>query len=369
MKAVGIILAGGRSSSLGHLTRMRATAALPVGGSYRAIDFALSSMVNSGINKVAVITQYNSRSLNDYLSAPTWWGFGRKLGGLFIKNPSITADNGEWYRGTADSMAQNLDFLTDDHEPYVIVASGDGVYALDYEKVLNAHIQSNAELTVVCKRFPEDVDVSRFGVVNTDEKGVIVGMQEKPENAAGGLVSCGIYVMRRRFLIRLLESAAAEGQYDFVNDLLAPLITDGKCHAYEHDGYWANINTISAYYACNMDFLKAEVQKEFFGTERQVLTPSRDFTPTKYLESSQVSGSVISTGCVIEGDVQNCVIFGGVHIGKGTVVRDSVILPDVQIGENCLVSGCIVNTGVEVETGSVLRPEEYPVRIVASTRE
>ena len=174
MRALGIILAGGNSSRMQELSNKRAIAAMPVGGSYRAIDFALSNMSNSHVQRVAVLTQYNSRSLNEHLSSSKWWDFGRKQGGLFVFPPTITNDNGFWYRGTADAIAQNLTFLRNSHEPYVVIASGDGVYKLDYNKVLEYHIEKKADITVVTTEVYNGDELDRFGIVETAEDGRIL---------------------------------------------------------------------------------------------------------------------------------------------------------------------------------------------------
>ena len=184
------------------------------------IDFALSNMSNSHIQRVAVLTQYNARSLNEHLNSSKWWDFGRKQGGLYIFTPTITADNSSWYRGTADSIYQNLDWLKKSHEPYVVIASGDAVYKMDYNKVLEYHIEKKADITVVCKDMPADTDVSRFGVLKTDEEGRITEFEEKPVETQESTISCGIYVIRRRQLIELIEKCAQEDRYDFVRDIL-----------------------------------------------------------------------------------------------------------------------------------------------------
>ena len=184
MRAVGIILAGGNSFRMRELSNKRAIAAMPIAGSFRSIDFALSSMSNSNIQKVAVLTQYNSRSLNQHLSSSKWWDFGRKQGGLFVFPPMVTANNDFWYRGTADAIHQNLDFLKECHEPYVVIASGDGVYKLDYAKVLEYHIAKKADITVVCKDVPPTEDVTRFGILQMNEESRIVQFDEKPMAAA-----------------------------------------------------------------------------------------------------------------------------------------------------------------------------------------
>ena len=208
MRAVGIILAGGSSRKMRELTAKRAAAAMPVASSYRAIDFALSNMTNSHIQKVAVLTQYNARSLNEHLNSSKWWDFGRKQGGLYVFTPTITADNGYWYRGTADAIHQNLEFLKRCHEPYVIITSGDAVYKMDYNKVLEYHIAKMADITVVCRELERGEDASRFGVLKMNDSMRIEEFEEKPMVANGSIISTGIYVIRRRLLIEMIEHCA-----------------------------------------------------------------------------------------------------------------------------------------------------------------
>ena len=194
MKALGIILAGGNSSRMQNLSDKRAISAMPVGGSYRCIDFVLSNMTNSHIQTVAVLSQYNARSLNEHLNSAKWWNFGRKQGGLFLFTPTVTTNNSWWYRGTADAIWQNLDFLKKRHEPYVVIASGDCIYKLDFNKVLDYHIEKQADITVVCAKLPAGDDINRYGVVQMDKEGRIVEFEEKPMVANSDTVSAGVYI-------------------------------------------------------------------------------------------------------------------------------------------------------------------------------
>ena len=265
MRAIGIILAGGNSSRMGDLSAKRAVAAMPVAGCYRAIDFSLSNMSNSHIQKVAVFTQYNSRSLNEHLNSSKWWDFGRKQGGLYIFTPTITSTNSYWYKGTADSLYQNINFLKDAHEPYVVIASGDGVYKMDYNKVLEDHIAKNADITIVTKDIKADEDdISRFGVVKVGENGRVLDFEEKPLVAETNTASIGVYVVRRRQLIELLEACAAEGRTDFVKDILIRYKNVKKINAYRLETYWRNIGSVDSYFRTNMDFLKGDVRDFFF---------------------------------------------------------------------------------------------------------
>lgn len=203
MKALGIILAGGNSSRMQNLSEKRAISALPVGCSYRCIDFVLSNMTNSNIQTVAVLSQYNARSLNEHLNSSKWWNFGRKQGGLFLFTPTVTVDNSWWYRGTADAMWQNIDFLKKRHEPYVVIASGDCVSKMDFNEILDYHIAKQSDITVVCAKLPSWEDPKRFGVVQLDMEGKIIDFNEKPMVANSDIVSTGVYVIRRRRIILL----------------------------------------------------------------------------------------------------------------------------------------------------------------------
>lgn len=344
MRALGIILAGGNSARMRELSLKRAIAAMPIAGSYRSIDFALSNMSNSHIQKVAVLTQYNARSLNEHLSSSKWWDFGRKQGGLYVFTPTITADNSWWYRGTADAIYQNLDFLKSSHEPYVVIASGDGVYKLDYNKVLEYHIQKRADVTVVCKECASDTDFSRFGVLKMNDENRIIEFDEKPMAASSQLVSTGIYIMRRRQLIEMLERCAQEDRYDFVNDILIRYKNVKRMYGYKLDTYWSNISTVESYYQTNMDFLKPEVRRHFFLEDPGIYSKIDDLPPAKYNPNSSVKNSLISSGCIINGHVENSVLFKKVYVGNNCVIKNSIILNEVYLGDNTHIENCIVES-------------------------
>jgi len=352
MRAIGMILAGGNSHRMRELTNKRAVAAMPVGGSYRAIDFVLSSMSNSHIKKVAVLTQYNSRSLNEHLSSSKWWDFGRKQGGLFVFTPTITIDNGYWYRGTADAIYQNLDFLRKSHEPYVIIASGDGIYKLDFNKVLEYHIDKKADITVVVKDMPADEDLRCFGTVTMDEDNRIYEFEEKPVVVKSNTVSTGIYVIRRRLLIELIEKCAEEERHDFVSDILIRYKDVKRIYGFKMDGYWANIASVESYYNANMDFLKKEVRDYFFKTYPDIYSKVSDLPPVKYNPGSAVRNSLVSSGSIVNGQVENSILFKKVFVGNGCVIKNSIILNDVYLGDNTYIENCIVESRDTIRTNS-----------------
>lgn len=368
MRAIGIILAGGNSKRMRELSNKRAISAMPIAGSYRSIDFALSNMSNSHVQNVAVFTQYNSRSLNEHLSSSKWWDFGRKQGGLYIFTPTITAEHNDWYRGTADALYQNLTFLKNSHEPYVVIASGDCVYKLDYAKVLEYHIEKKADITVVCKDMGPEEDITRFGVVKTNADGRITDFQEKPMVAESNTISCGIYVVRRRLLIEMIEKCAEEDRYDFVRDILIRYKDLKRIYGYKIKDYWRNIASVDDYYSTNMDFLKADVRNYFFKQYPDVYSKVDDLPPAKYNPGSQVRNSLVSSGCIVNGVVENSVIFKKSYIGNNCVIKNSIILNDVYIGDNTHIENCIVESRDTIRANSYF-VGEGEVKIVVERNE
>lgn len=352
MRAVGIILAGGNSYRMKELSQKRAVCAMPIAGSYRSIDFALSNMTNSHIQKVAVLTQYNARSLNEHLNSSKWWDFGRKQGGLYVCTPAVTAENNFWYRGTADAIAQNLSFLKNSHEPYVVIASGDGVYKLDYNKVLEYHIAKKADITVVCKDMGPEVNVDRFGILKMNEESRIEEFEEKPVVAKSNTVSCGIYVVRRRQLIEMIEKCAEEDRYDFVKDILIRYKNMKRIYGYKLRDYWRNIATIDDYFHTNMDFLKPETRDYFFKQYPDVYSKVDDLPPAKYNVGAQIKNSLISSGCIVNGAVEDSVIFKKTYIGNNCYIKNSIILNDVYIGDNTHIENCIVESHGTIRANS-----------------
>ena len=368
MRAIGIILAGGNSNKMRELSTKRAVCAMPVAGLYRSIDFALSNMSNSHIQTVAVFTQYNAGSLNEHLSSSKWWDFGRKQGGMFIFTPAQTANSNRWYRGTADAIGQNLDFLKQCHEPYVIITSGDCVYKMDYNKLLEYHISKQADITVVCKDMPADVNTDRFGTIRMNEESRIEEFEEKPVVARSNTISCGIYVIRRRQLIELIEKAEAEERFDFVRDILVRYKDMKRIYGYKIKDYWRNIASVDDYYSTNMDFLKADVRNYFFKQYPDVYSKVDDLPPAKYNPGSQVRNSLVSSGCIVNGVVENSVIFKKSYIGNNCVIKNSIILNDVYIGDNTHIENCIVESRDTIRANSYF-VGEGEVKIVVERNE
>ncbi|BBF44490.1 glucose-1-phosphate adenylyltransferase [Lachnospiraceae bacterium KM106-2] len=369
MRAIGIILAGGNSNKMQGLSDKRAIAAMPIAGGYRSIDFVLSNMSNSHIQKVGIFTQYNSKSLNEHLNSSKWWDFGRKQGGLFVFTPTITSDNSYWYRGTADAIAQNISFLKKSHEPYVVIASGDGIYKLDYNKVLEYHIEKKADITVVTKLMPESVDCSRFGCIHTDMNGRIEEFEEKPIVSTSNMISVGVYIVRRRQLIEFLEKAVSEERYDFVNDIIVRYKNLKKIYAYPLETYWNNIATVDAYYKTNMDFLKPDIRHYFFKEYPDVYSKVEDLPPAKYNQGSKVKNSLVSSGCIINGEVTNSILFKKAYIGNNCVIRNSIILNDVYIGDNAYIENCIVESRDTIRANTTYIGQKDKINVVIERNE
>jgi glucose-1-phosphate adenylyltransferase len=351
-----------------ELSQKRAICAMPVAGSYRSIDFTLSNMSNSHIQKVAVFTQYNSRSLNEHLSSSKWWDFGRKQGGLYVFTPAVTVNNSNWYRGTADAIAQNLVWLKNSHEPYVVIASGDCVYKMDFNRLLEYHIDKKADITVVCRDMEPGTEIERFGTMKMNEDYRVTEFEEKPLQAKSSTVSCGIYVIRRRNLIEMIERCMEEERYDFVRDILIRYKDMKRIYAYKIKDYWRNIASVADYYGTNMDFLKPEVRDYFFKQYPDIYSKVDDLPPAKYNPGADIRNSLISSGCIVNGVVENSVIFKKSYIGNNCVIKNSVILNDVYIGDNTYIENCIVESRDTIRAGSRF-VGEGGIRIVVEKNE
>ena len=363
MKAIGIILAGGNNEMrLGDLTSVRAAAALPVGSCYMAIDFPLSNMSNSMINKVAVITQFNSRSLNDHLLSSKWWDFGRKQGGLYVFSPYISNDNSFWFRGTADSIYQNISFLERSNENYVVIASGDAIYKMDYRKIIEYHKEKEADITVVCKQM-HDRDLTKFGIMKLDDDSRITEFEEKPIEPQTDIASLGIYVISRKLLIELLNEIVPEGRFDIVKDIIIRYRRRLKIYGYKFNDYWSSIGSgVMDYYNTNMDFLKCDIRRKFTKDFPYTFTKPKDEPPVKYNDGAEVSNATIGGGSIINGKIEGSVLFRRVYIGENTVIKNSILMEGCYIGNNCLVENAILDKQVSVSDGKEVKgSEQSPV--------
>jgi glucose-1-phosphate adenylyltransferase len=308
-------------------------------------------MSNSNIRKVAVITQYNSRSLHDHLSSAKWWDLDRKKGGLYIFTPFLSDDNSFWYRGVADSIYQNIDFLKNSNEPYVIFTSGDSVYKMDYHDLLDYHIKKGADITIVTKDATGTTnDPHDFGVVEYDSDMRLTSFEEKPLEPKSNNISLGTYIIQRSLLIKLLEAAVPNGQYDFVEDIILRNAKELNVFAYQFNGYWNTLNSVKAYMDTNMAFLRDKARNMLI-EEPYILTKPSDDPPAKYNNGSDVKNSLVGTGTIINGAVHNSVLFRKVVIGEGAKINNSIIMKESTIGKNCVIENAIIDKEVIVSDG------------------
>jgi len=352
MNAVGIILAGGKNERLGLLTKYRATSALPVGSCYRAIDFPLSNMTNSGITKVAVMTQYNSRSLHDHLSSSKWWDLGRKQGGLFVLSPFLSNDNSLWFQGTADAIYQNLSFLRRSKEKYVIITSGDCVYKMDYKHILAHHEKNEADVTIAYRIPTEGENIKQYGVMELDANERLIDIEEKPLEPQSNFASTGVYVISRDLLIEKVEELANEHRHDLVRELFSRYRKRLKIYGYRFSGFWRSLSSISAYYDCNMDFLNMDIRKSFIEQAPHILTKPKDEPPAKYNRGARISNCLVGSGAILDGNANHSVIFRNVYLGENSVAYNSLLLEGAKIGRNCTIQYAIIDKDVTVADGT-----------------
>lgn len=362
MKVLGLILAGGRSEALGKLVHKRASAALPVFGKYRAIDFTLSNMVNSGIYKVGVLTQYNPRSLMDHLGSGKEWDLDRKHGGLYILQPYLGMTGEYWYRGTADAIFQNTTVLRRGDEDYVLIGSGDHIYKMIYNELFSYHFEKGADVTLVVKELDDTYDIKQYGVVVLDVDGRILEFHEKVENPPTRKAFLGVYFINKYLLLDLLYDTVPSGKYDLLLDVIVPNLSRLRVYAYEFNGYWRNVKKgILEYYRINMDVLKREVREELFLKNGKVYTKLKDYPPAKFTGTAKVSNSLVSDGCVVSGIVKNSVLFRGVVVRAGARVENSIVMQDTVIEEGAYVRNAIIDKNCVIRAEQSLIGDFEPV--------
>lgn len=362
---MGIIMSGGRNTKLKELSTNRSSPAVPVGGKYRAIDFVLSNMVNSGITNIGVITQYSFRSLMDHLGSGKEWDLDRKTDGLFLFPPFLSDDGAGWYRGTADAMYNNLTFLKRSNEEYVVISQGNCIFATTFDDMLRAHRETGADITVAYREMKDVLpeELTNMGIVQVDKTSRIIDFQEKPLHPASLYGSLGIYMIKRELLIALLEESVAHGYYDFVLDIIIKMLDKLKIYGYRYNGYWRSMSTVRMYYKCNMELLSPEVNNELLG-RLKIFTKVKDEPPAKYNEEADVKNSIVADGCIIEGTVLNSVLFRGVTVKRGAVVKDSIIMQGSVVEENSVLNYAILDKNVVLSKNRCLKGEEtWPIII------
>ncbi len=349
---LAMILAGGRGSRLHDLTNKVAKPAVAYGGKYKIIDFPLSNCANSGIDVVGVLTQYESVLLNSYVAGGGSWGLDARDSGVFVLPPREKADaNLNVYRGTADAISQNIDFV-DSYDPeYILILSGDHIYKMNYAKMLKNHRENNADATIAVIEVPMR-EASRFGIMNTDtETGQIVEFEEKPEHPKSNLASMGIYIFNWKLLRKLLVSDMKneESSHDFGKDIIPTMLNDGKrLFAYKFKGYWKDVGTIDSLWEANMDLLDRKNGLDLDDRTWKIYTEDIPTFPQYISEEADVKNAYITQGCVVEGEVKNSVLFTGARVGAGAKVQDSVLMPGAVVEAGASVTRALVADNVKI---------------------
>ena len=366
---LAMILAGGRGTRLEALTKKVAKPAVFYGGKYRIIDFPLSNCANSGIDVVGVLTQYESILLNSYVAGGTHWGLDAKDSGVYVLPPR-EKDGTEFgvYRGTADAITQNIDFIDGYNPEYVLILSGDHIYKMNYAKMLAHHKACNADCTIAV--LPVSMkEASRFGIMNTDESERIIEFEEKPEHPKSNLASMGIYIFNWKLLRKLLvaDDENPTSKHDFGKDIIPTMLNEGKrLFAWSFSGYWKDVGTIDSLWEANMDLLNKNNELDLFDPDWKIYTQDSAARPHYICEDGEVSDSYINQGCVIDGKIDGSVLFTNVTVGKQALVKDSVIFPNVEIGDGAKLNRVIVAEGIKIAPRAVVGdPNSETIELVA----
>lgn len=345
-ECIAMLLAGGQGSRLYDLTKMTAKPAVTFGGKYKIIDFPLSNCINSGIDTVGVLTQYQPLALNEYIGNGAPWDLDRTMGGLSVLPPYQGNKSSDWYKGTANAIYQNINFIKQFNSEYVLILSGDHIYRMDYSLMLEQHKATGAVCTVATITVPIE-EASRFGICNTYSDNSIYEFEEKPKNPKNNQASMGIYIFNTSTLINYLEEDEADknSSNDFGKNIIPNLLKNGeKLYAYKFDGYWKDVGTISSLWEANMDLIGDEPVLKMSNNEFKIYSRNLARPPQVIGQNSTVTSSLVSEGCVINGTVINSVLSGGVVIDDGALVKDSVIMDDVHIGRGAKVYSAIVDS-------------------------
>ena len=351
---IAMLLAGGQGSRLGVLTEKVAKPAVAFGGKYRIIDFPLSNCINSGIDTVGVLTQYQPLRLNTHIGIGIPWDLDRNEGGVTVLPPYEKSENSEWYTGTANAIYQNMEYMQEYHPDYVLILSGDHIYKMDYEVMLDFHKANKADVTIACMPVPIE-EAGRFGIMVADEAGRITEFQEKPEHPSSNLASMGIYIFSWGALKEALVALKDQNSCDFGKHVLPYCKEKGKrLFAYEYNGYWKDVGTLGSYWEANMELIDIIPEFNLYEEFWKIYTKG-DIIPPQYISSEAVIGRcLIGEGAEIYGEVHNSVIGPNVVVGRGSIVRDSIIMRNTSIGENTVIDRAIVAEDVCIGSNVVV---------------
>ena len=351
---VAMILAGGQGSRLGALTKNVAKPAVPFGGKYRIIDFPLSNCVHSGINTVGVLTQYQPLELNRYIGNGNPWDLDRSHGGVYVLPPYQTAKAGEWYKGTANAIYQNLSFLESFKPENVLILSGDHIYKMHYGEMLKAHKESGAAVTIAVMPVPWE-EASRFGIMNVDEEGTITDFEEKPAEPKSNLASMGIYIFTYEVLKKYLEADERDpsSANDFGKNIIPTMLENGeKMVSFRFEGYWKDVGTIHSLWEANMDLVDQPPKFDLNDRSWSIYSRNMALAPHYVGQNAKITNSTVTEGCFIDGEIKHSVIFGGVELGEGSVVSDSVIMPGAKIGKNVVIEKAVIGADAVIGDGA-----------------
>jgi glucose-1-phosphate adenylyltransferase len=350
MNVLTLILAGGEGSRLSILGEKRAKPAVPFGGKYRIIDFALSNAVNSDLYRIAVLTQYRPHSLMEHIGIGDPWDLDRRRpDGIQIWQPYRGRSDQDWYRGTSDALYQNRTFIAEDRSDITLVLSGDHIYKQDYRDLLRYHQEKGADLTVAVMHVRPD-EVHRFGIMSVDANYRITRFTEKPKQSESTLASMGIYVFNTDFMLRRLEEDAQDSSsaHDFGKSIIPKMVEQDNVFAYPFSGYWVDVGTISAYWETNLALLQPQPELDLYDSEWVIRTRSEEKPPVKFGPHGEIDNSLLSNGCVINGTVINSVLSPGVRVERGAIVRDSVIMNDTTIQAGAVVDRCVLDKEITI---------------------
>lgn len=354
---LAMILAGGRGSRLHDLTNKVAKPAVSYGGKYRIVDFPLSNCANSGIDVIGVLTQYESILLNSYVAAGRRWGLDAKDSGVFVLPPREKADSDlNVYRGTADAISQNIDFIDTYNPEYLLVLSGDHIYKMNYDKMLDYHKERNADATIAVIEVPMK-EASRFGIMNANEDGSIYEFEEKPAEPKSNLASMGIYIFNWKLLRKMLvaDMKNPDSSHDFGKDIIPTMLNDGKSlFAYKFKGYWKDVGTIDSLWEANMDLLDKNNELDLNDSSWKIYTEDVNTLPHYIGPDADIKRAFITQGCIIEGEVRNSVLFTGAKVGAGAKVIDSVLMPGAEVEEGAVVTRALVADDVKIGRQAVV---------------
>lgn len=363
---MGIIYTGDNNASLQEITRNRSVASVPFGGRYRIIDFILSNMVNSGIHNVGLIMQNNYHSLMDHLDSGKQWDLDRKNDGLFILPPYVSQGNTGWYRGDVEALHNIMSYIRRSTQKNVVISGASMVCNLTYDEAFDFHREKNADITIIYKEEKKASrdELSKHTLIQTDEDGRIWDMEVMPSAPMSNKISMEMYIIEKKLLEYLVEECTARGLHDFVKDILIKKIDKLKIYGYPYTGYLAKIDSVQSYFKHNMELFNPENFYELFHHYGLIYTKVKDEVPARYGNNSSSENSLVADGCVIDGTIENCVVFRGVKIAEGAVVKNSIIMQDTEISENAYLENVILDKNVIIRRGKhLVGQENYPVVI------